>query len=326
LLWSSIPDDRLFGLAADGTLARDEALRAEVGRMLADPRADGFIDGFAGPWLGGDDFAAHQVEPTVAPTFDQALRDAMRQEQRLYFAEFLRGSTSFETFLDADFNFVNARLARHYGMDATGLGDALTRVVNTTDQRTGFLGLGATLTVTSAPGRSSPTQRGMWILEHLMCAKVPFGPIDTPDNIGQFDTDRVRQAIASIDGQPACLACHAQMDPLGKAMEAFDEIGAFRTQYADGTHVDTRAVLADGTHVDGEPALAAHLANAPGFLPCASRTALTYALGRDLGDADAPAVERILDAWTAGTPSLRALLEEIVVNDVFRTRRGEGTP
>ncbi|HEX3697887.1 MAG TPA: DUF1592 domain-containing protein [Polyangia bacterium] len=326
LLWSSMPDDRLFGLAADGTLARDEVLRAEVGRMIVDPRADGFIAGFAGPWLGDDDLAEHPIDPSTTSMFDPALIVAMSQELRLYFAEFLRGRASFATFLDADVNFVNARLARHYGMDATGLGDALRRIVDTGDQRAGFLGLGAMLTVTSARGRSSPTERGKWILEHLLCVKVPFGPPDTPDSIGAFDSEPLRQLIASIDGQPACGACHRPMDSVGQALEGFDQIGAFRTQYPDGRPVDTQAVLPDGTRVDSEPALAAHLADDPNFLPCVSRTALTYALGRDLGDLDRPALTRILDGWTAGTPTLRGLLEEIIVNDVFRTRRREGAP
>jgi hypothetical protein len=326
LLWSSMPDARLFTLAADGTLASDATLRAEVGRMLADDRADGFIEGFAGPWLGGDEFATHQIEPAAAPDWDEALRSAMSQEWHLYVGEFLRADLDFTTFLDADFNFVNARLARHYGMDTAGLGDVPTRVVDTADHRAGFLGLGATLTATSVSTRSSPTSRGRWILDRLLCTTVPYGPIDTPDYIKSQITGTERALFDSIEGQQTCAGCHKEMDSVGMALEEFDQTGAFRTQYADGTPVDARGARPDGTPVDGERALAAGLDADPRLLPCLSRTALSYALNRELGAMDEGTVSQILGAWRSATPTLRALLETIVVNDTFRFRRGEGGP
>jgi len=249
----------------------------------------------------------------------------MEDELRLSFTEVLRGDAPFASFLTADVNYVNARLAAHYGMDATGLGDAPTRVVDTTDHRAGFLGLGAFLTVTSAPGRSSPTERGKWILAHLLCDDVPFGPIDTPDNIAAVDGDREKALFASIPTQPSCEGCHRNMDPLGEALEAFDEIGAYRTTYRDGTPVTTAATLVDGTQVDGEPALAAYLADGRSrFSTCVARTALEYALGRDLVDADEPTRIGLEAAWSATSDPLRALLAEIVAAGAFRLRRGEG--
>jgi hypothetical protein len=321
LLWSSMPDDRLFALAADGTLAQDAVISGEIVRMIADPRADGFVEGFAMQWLHEQDLDLFQ--DLANASWDASLRAAMAQELRLYLGEFLRNPLDFSTFVDADVNFVNAPLARLYGMDATGLGDDLVRVVDTTDHRVGLLGLGAFLTMTSQSTRSSPTARGQWIQLRLLCAPRQETPFDTPDVISNTLTTPGRQLVDSIEAEPGCASCHVATDEPGVALEEFDQIGAYRTHYADGTPVDAHGALPDGTPVDGELALARGLATDGALLPCVARELLSYALGRDLGDADKPIVDDVVGAWTTAQPTIARLLAAVVANDAFRTRRGE---
>jgi hypothetical protein len=213
-----------------------------------------------------------------------------------------------------------------YGFPSTGLGAALTRVVTTTDQRKGYLGLAATLTATSPSTRTSPTARGQWILGRLLCLPPPAPPTSTPDVISTTETETGTALAASIRGQSAsCAACHLSMDDLGLALEPFDQLGTFRTEYSDGTPVDGKGALTDGTPVVGEPALADALAADPRFLACAARQTLRYALDRELDDADEARLPAFVAAWTHGVPTLRALLEQVVLDDAFRSRRAEGS-
>jgi hypothetical protein len=327
LLWSSMPDDQLFSLAADGTLTQVAVLTAEVDRMLADPRADGFVDGFAAQWLDAADLATIQFDPAADLPIDADLRAAMATEQRLYFGDFLHGDLDFATFLDADFNYVNARLARHYGMSTTGLGDASVRVVDTTDHRKGFLGTAGFLMVTSEYGRTSPTARGDFILRRMFCAAPPPIPPGTPDTLGQMP-ETGRQVVEATLAQTSCAACHTTMDEMGLTLEEFDQVGAYRTQYADGTPItpaDTAGTLRDGTPAADERALADGLAVDPDFLACVSQKVMSYAVNRTLGAADAPYANQILTQWKGDGATMRALLKAIVVNDTFRFRRG-GAP
>jgi hypothetical protein len=323
LLWSSMPDDHLRQSAASGQLLTDTGLASEVDRMLADGRSDGFVEGFAAEWLEFAREATVPLDPVLDAALDQATRDAMGQELRLYAGAFVQEDRDFTTFPSADVNFVNDALARLYGLPAPGSGASLTRVTNAQDARAGFLGLGGFLTGTSVAGRSSPTERGRWILQRLLCTEVPPPPGGTPDFISPGQPMTGRALVDSIHAQPACSGCHDPMDGIGVALEAFDEIGRPRTKYADGTAVDTRGQLA-GMAVDGEPALAAAVGRDPRLLSCASRKLMSFAVNRTLGDADAPYADQILKGWTGGTPTLRGLIKQIVVNDTFKLRRGEG--
>jgi Protein of unknown function (DUF1588)/Protein of unknown function (DUF1585) len=196
-------------------------------------------------------------------------------------------------------------------------------IANTSDARAGYLGLGGFLTLTSVAGRSSPTERGQWILRHLLCTSIQAPPPNTPDFIATEQKETGRALVDSIHAQAACAGCHDPMDKMGVALEAFDEMGRFRTTYPDGTPVDSEGAYA-GQPIDGERALAAAAGQDPRFLACASRQLLSFAVNRTLGDADAPFTGQILTRWQRNTPTLRALLKAIVTNDAFKLRRGEG--
>jgi hypothetical protein len=328
-LWSTMPDDELFGVADTGALTKPAVLLSQLDRMLDDPRSQAFVESFAGQWLGVRDLVAHQVEPTAFPDWDEALRAAMAEEMKLYFTAFLSETRPFDRFPNTDLNFVNARLARHYGMDATGLGAVPVQVTNTRDARKGYVGLAGILTATSFSYRTDPRTRARWILSSLLCTPEPFPPDSHPgpSPASVMSAMTVREQIDDIvaSGQ-TCATCHDVFEPLGLALENFDAIGRFRVQDDRGVPIVTPGSLADGARILDEPGLADSIAGDPRFVDCASKKALTYALGRDLGASDDPHLENIRDAWNGQGRTLRALLEDIVVNDTFRFRRGEVMP
>jgi len=323
-----MPDDALFGLAQTGELSKPEVLLAQLHRMLDDPRSGTFVESFAGQWLGRQDLLAHAVEPTAFPEWDESLRAAMADELSLYFTSFLREERPFDQFPNTDMNFVNARLAKHYGMDATGLGDVPVRVTNPRDARKGYLGLAGILTAKSFSDRTDPRGRARWILFDLLCAAEPF----PPDHFGPFppavmDATTLRAEVdAIVTSGKTCAACHDVFEPLGLALETFDAIGRARVQDDKGTPIAGPGELADGTPISDEPGLADQIAGDPRFLDCASKKAIVYALGRELGVSDDPHLQNIRTGWKQRGGTLRALLEQIVVNDTFRFRRGEVGP
>jgi Protein of unknown function (DUF1592)/Protein of unknown function (DUF1588)/Protein of unknown function (DUF1587)/Protein of unknown function (DUF1595)/Protein of unknown function (DUF1585) len=327
-LWSSMPDDVLFALAASGELSKPSVLVSQVDRMLSDARSDAFVESFAGQWLGIRDLQSHQVEPTTFPEWDPTLRDAMENEMTLYFASFLHGERPFDQFLDADVNFVNARLATFYGMDATGLGAAAVPVQDTIDARKGYLGLGGFLTLTSFSYRTDPRTRARAI-ERLLCTTIPVpgshGLTPFPPAVMNATTAR-EQIDAIVTSGPSCKACHDGFEPLGLALEEFDGIGRQRTVDEHGAAVASGGMLADGTKVPNEADLADTLALNPSFLDCATNKSLGYALGRTIVESDTPYLERLRTAWGMRGNKLPALLEQIVVSDTFRFRRGENVP
>ena len=327
-LWSSMPDDVLFALAASGELSKPSVLVSQLDRMLADARSAAFVESFAGQWLGIRALISHQVEPTAFPEWDPALRDAMANEMTLYFASFLRGERPFDQFLDADVNFVNARLATFYGMDATGLGDAAVPVEDTSDARKGYLGLAGFLTFTSYSYRTDPRSRARAI-ERLLCTTIllpashglaPFPPAVMNAMTASQELDAI------VTSGAACSACHDSFEPLGLALEEFDAIGRHRTVDGLGAAVASGGRLADGTRIPREADLADTLAMNPSFLDCATNKSLGYALGRTIVESDKPYLARLRAAWGVRGNKLAALLEQIVVSDTFRFRRGENVP
>lgn len=327
LLWSSLPDAELFRLAADGSLIRSEVLTQQLSRMLADPRAQAFVDNFAGQWLGMRTLAQHEVLSEVYPDFDPPLRAAMLAELRAYIAEFLFEDRPLDDFLRADLHFVDKRLAAHYGIAAPA-GSGMTRTEQRIGERRGFVGLASFLTLSSFAQRTSPTLRAKWILEQLLCSPVPPPPANViPALEGERPgeaaaIDNVRERLEQHRKNPACAGCHNLMDPLGLALESFDGIGKSRTQYDSGDAVDTHAMLPDGTPIDGPVALAGVLADDPRFLRCVTQKLLTYTLGRTL-DEEPALVDSTLQAFRErGT--LRALLEVVVTSSAFRAQPNSG--
>ncbi|MEY4576390.1 MAG: hypothetical protein RL701_1093 [Pseudomonadota bacterium] len=331
LVWSTLPDQRLFDLAKDNTLADDATLDKELDRMLADPRAENFSSSFAGQWLGLRDLKSHQVEPTVFPQWNEALRTAMIREGQLYFDEFLHGRRSIDEFFTAPVNFVDAELAKLYGIGApSGTGPAQ-RVTNATKERQGFLGLASFLTMTSFSYRTAPTLRGKWVLENLLCEGVAPPPADVPKldeaaSGGDLSQLNVRERLAEHRKNPACAGCHTVLDPIGLGLENFDAIGEHRSEYSQGDPVDASGMLPNGGSFNGLIELAGILARDTRLQDCASEKLMTYALSRELVASDGVYLAELRAAWPQTDKSLLSLLRLVVHSDPFQQRRGEVVP
>jgi Protein of unknown function (DUF1592)/Protein of unknown function (DUF1588)/Protein of unknown function (DUF1587)/Protein of unknown function (DUF1595)/Protein of unknown function (DUF1585) len=323
-LWSSMPDDALFQKAAANQLSSPEALKAEVTRMLEDDRSQSLATNFAARWFGSKRLSEHVASSTLFPSYSPALATAMQREMELYFSEFLYQDRPYAEFLTADLNFVDSTLASFYGVPAPAQ-PGMQRVVNTADQRVGLLGLAGFLTHTSRETRSSPIIRGVWILDAVLCTPlvVPPGLVVTPleePKEGDAPTT-VRAQMEAHRTSVACSGCHNLIDPIGLSLENFDAIGRYRSLYENGLEIDTAGTMPDGQTVDGLPSLAKALSSSSKFLPCAATKLGTYALGAHLSDTDR---DQIVARWTAGTPTLRNLILEIVTHEAFTSRRAEG--
>jgi hypothetical protein len=324
LLWSSLPDDALFALAASDGLSNPDTLAAQVTRMLGDARASGFVANFFGQWLGFrvlDGPTLDRVTPDWAP----ALQTSMATEAHLFVADFMSRDQGIGDLLTADVNFVDPYLGNLYSLPTVVPADMFTRIVDTTDAREGYLGLAALLTLTSNPSSTSPSHRGRWIVQKLLCAPVPAPPGNHP---AAPTSGTPREQLQERQDMAACAACHALFEPVGIGLENFDEIGRLRASYADDptTIIDDHGAMPDGTPYEGLRGLAALLAQEPAFVSCARREVLAYALGRPLTDADAPEVAALDARWAQAGLTMRGLLGAIVVDDLFRTRRAEDTP
>ncbi|MCI0343421.1 MAG: DUF1592 domain-containing protein, partial [Planctomycetales bacterium] len=322
-LWSSLPDDALIEEAAKETLHRPARLCAQALRMLRDPRASALAEGFASQWLGIRRLSEAAPDPREFPDYDPPLRDALRAETEMLFEAVLREDLPVWTLVDADFTFVNERLARHYGIPGVR-GDRMRRVRVPEGRRAGVLAHASVLTATSTPTRTSPVKRGKWILEALLDSPPPAPPpgldnLDPPAPGAPPATLRARLEQHRRKGD--CASCHARIDPLGFALEGFDAVGRARERDG-GAPVDARGTLPDGRTLAGLAGLRDHLRGNPLFLRSLSRNLLVYALGRGLGPADEPAVARLVAAATAD-PRLSRIVAEIVALPAFRERRGE---
>ena len=298
-LWSSIPDDELLDAASRGTLTNSASFERQVRRMLADPKAQSLIDNFAGQWLQLRNLKNKQPNSHEFPDFDDNLRQALLTETELFFASIIREDRSVLDLMNADYTFVNERLAKHYGMSNV-YGSHFRRVTLPDDTRRGLLGKGAVLMVTSHPHRTSPVIRGKWVLENILGAPPPPPPDVVPPFQEETEAARpksVRERLEAHRRNPACAGCHRMIDPAGLALENFDAIGAWRTRDGGtrGTLVDASGQLVDGTKVDGVVALRQALLREPDiFVSTVTEKLMTYALGRGLTASDMPAVRAIV--------------------------------
>ena len=325
-LWSSMPDNDLFRAAVRGELRSPEQVVAQARRMLRDPKAVALARNFGGQWLGLRGLDEIDPDPQRFPTFDAALRGAMRQETEFFFEHVVREDRSILEFLDADYTFVNERLARHY--EISGItGEAFQKVSLDPRQRGGLLGHASILTVTSNPTRTSPVKRGKWILENLFAAPPPEPPANVPEladgKSGQL-TGTLRQRMEQHRADPACATCHKLMDPIGFGLENYDAIGAWRTRDGDAA-VDASGELPDGRGFQGPGELRSLLAQRKDdFRRCFIEKMLTYGLGRGLEYYDACAVERIAAASAAADDRISVMIAEIVSSPAFRQIESEG--
>jgi Protein of unknown function (DUF1588)/Protein of unknown function (DUF1592)/Protein of unknown function (DUF1585) len=324
-VWSSMPDDTLFDLADSGELLQAATLREQLDRLLESERSSEFVAGFGGQWLGLRGLQSHQIDATVFPDWNDDLRDAMVQEGLAYFTEFIdRGMDEFFT---ADVNFVDAKLAKLYGLRGTY--GTVTRVEEQGDQRRGFLGLASFLTLTSFAHRTAPTLRGKWVLENLLCEQIAPPPPnvpelnDEPEGQDKPQSVNVRERLAAHRENPQCAACHTILDPIGLGLENFDAIGRYRSEYAPGDPIDASGLLPDGRTFSGITELSGLLANDTRLPECASQKLMTYALSRKLLPGDQPFLDGVRDDWRSDGMTLRALLERIVLSDPFRMRAGD---
>jgi hypothetical protein len=331
--WSSMPDQTLFDLANQGLLI-DANLAPQVDRMLADPKGANFTTSFAGQWLGARDMQAHQVEPTAFPNFDEPLRAAFVTEELMYFDQFLTGTLPMTQFFTNTNNFVNTRLATHYGF-GTPTGTTYQMVTDGSPNRIGFLGLGSFLTFTSYSYRTAPTLRGKWILLNLLCQAIPSPPpgVPTLDGTAQptdpsAQQEDVRARLTAHRAAAFCAACHAQFDPIGYGLENFDPVGAYRTKYSatSTTTIDASGMLPTGQTFSSLPQLAMVLSQGlqlEQLTDCASRKMMTYALARELTLADVPYLNQVQMQWSTQGYGLKDLMKDVVTNDTFKFRRGE---
>ena len=321
-LWSSAPDDELLEVAARGTLRDPQVLERQTRRMLNDPRSDSLVDNFAGQWLHLRNVSIVQPTPSEFPDFDDNLRQAFRRETELFVESIIREDRSVIDLLDADYTFVNERLARHYAIPNV-YGDRFRRIRITDEHRRGLLGHGSVLTVTSYPNRTSPVLRGKWILDNILGSPPPPPPPDVPDleeNVpGQLLA--MRERMEQHRKNPVCASCHARMDPWGLAMENFDATGRWRA--SEGTTIiDASASLQDGTTFVGPAGVRELLlSRREEFVTTVTSKLLTFALGRGIEHYDAPTIRATLRESEDREYSFSSLLTGIIKSVPFQMRR-----
>jgi hypothetical protein len=297
-LWSSIPDDELLNSAEDGNLKDRAIFERQVRRMLSDPRSKTLVTNFASQWLYLRNLGSKTPDPKLFPEFDDNLRQAFQEETGLFLESMLREDQSVLRLLDANYTFLNERLARHYGIPNV-YGSHFRRVTlgPEFDARRGLLGQGSLLTVNSYANRTSVVLRGKWLLENLLGAPPPPPPPNVP-SLEDSGTDGkplpLRQLMEKHRNNAGCASCHAAIDPLGFALENFDAIGRWRTSDA-GTPVDSRGVLPDGTQLEGPSGLRDVLLSRPEeFVSVFAEKMLVYALGRRVEYYDFPVIRKIV--------------------------------
>ncbi|HEY1899457.1 MAG TPA: DUF1592 domain-containing protein [Steroidobacteraceae bacterium] len=331
-LWSSIPDDELLRLGSSGELGKDDVLRAQVRRMMADPRATALTTNFADQWLGLRALATHEPVVEEFPDFDDNLRQAFRRETEMFFASMVNENHSVLDLLTARYTFVNERLAKFYGIPEIR-GSYFRRIDLDDSQsaRFGLLGKGAILTITAQPGRTSPVVRGNWVLKTLLGTAAPDPPAAVPalkphpvDAAGNASPPSLREQMEQHHVNPVCASCHKIMEPVGFALEPFDAVGHWRT--LDGNHpIDARSQLYDGTPVDGPGGVRAFLLrHQDQYLRNVTQVLMTYALGRGIEYDDMPMVRSVLRTASHDDYRFKSLIEAIVMSDLFRMNEAQG--
>ena len=324
-LWSSIPDEKLLDLAAAGRLREPGVFAAQAQRMIGDERADALVENFTGQWLQLRNLEA-KVSPDLLlfPDFDDNTRKGFRKETELFFGYILREDRSTLELLNADYTFLDERLARNYGIKGV-YGPQFRRVKLTDPNRRGLLGQGSVLSMTSVATRTSPVFRGKYVLTTFLNTPPPPAPPNVPtleeSNKAAAAPKTVRAQLELHRKNQPCAGCHRVIDPPGFALENFNSVGQWRDKDADGAPLDVAGTLADGTQVSGPVALREAILSRPdAFVTVVTEKMLTYALGRGLEPSDMPVVRRIVKKAAQNDYRLSSIVMGIVESTPFQMR------
>ncbi|HXG87374.1 MAG TPA: DUF1592 domain-containing protein [Vicinamibacterales bacterium] len=324
-IWGMPPDKELLTVAQQGKLSEPLTLERQTKRMIADPRSDALGSRFASQWLRLQDVDKVKPDPNFYPNFDDNLAAMMRKETEMFFSSLVRDNRSLLDLINADFTFINERLARHYGIPGVA-GDQFRRVQYTDDRRRGLLGQGTMLVQTSMANRTSPVLRGKWVMEVLLGTPPPPPPPDVPDLEAAGDAKEgrmltTRQRMEIHRSNPTCNSCHRFMDPIGLALDNFDVTGKWRAREY-GSPLDTKGDFYDGTPVASPAELVSALMKRPTpLVRTFTENLMAYALGRRVEHFDQPTVRAIAKAAKAQDYKMSSFILGVVKSDAFRMKR-----
>lgn len=325
-LWAAPPDAELSTLADEGRLREGEVLRAQVKRLLADPRSRALFDGFGAQWLRLGELESQVFDPDMFPQMNAGMRSAMTAEARLFFESIVRENGSVARFVDSDYTFLNATLAPLYGLEGTVTGTGMRRVTLADRNRGGILGMPATLATTSFPNRTSPVRRGVWVLEQVLGERVPPPPPNVPELEEQDQEDiaglTLRQRTELHQSDPTCANCHKVLDPIGFGLENFDAIGRWREIDAAGVAIDSEGELPGGKRFASPGELKSLVAEREADLARnLTEKMLAYALCRQLEGYDEIVVDQLMEKIAEDGYRMQTLVTEIVTSYLFTRRR-----
>jgi hypothetical protein len=326
LLWATMPDAELSALADRGKLHEPAVLKAQVKRLLDDPRSRALFDGFGAQWLGLGSLEGKTFDTAKFPQMSEAMRAAMYEEPRLFFESVVRENRSVVDFVDCDYTFLNGTLAELYGLEKKVSGPKWRRVKLTDANRGGILGMPGVLAVTSLPDRTSPVKRGVWVLEQVLGQHVPPPPPNVPTLEKQdkqaVTTMTLRQRTELHRKDPTCANCHKVLDPIGFGLENFDAIGRWRVQDDGGGAIDAAGELPDGKHFTSPKELKSMIASRKEELARnVTEKLLAYALCRQLEGYDEIVVDHLMETLAKDGYRMQTLITEIVTSYPFTHRR-----
>jgi hypothetical protein len=322
-LWSSTPDDELLARAKEGKLTNPAELEKEVDRMLADPKSRRLADTFMTQWMQLGKLKLLVADKKLFPSYSNQLKEDLRKEATSFFNDLIVNDRSFVNYLNANYVFVNDRLAKHYGIEGVE-GSNFRRVVVTDGHRGGLVGMGSVLMLTSNPTRTSPTKRGRWILDQVLGEPPPPPPpgldVFKPNSLKNVKLT-MREQMELHRSNPSCANCHARMDPLGLSLENYDALGQWRDK-EEGEPVDASGELPDGTKFTGPKELRnLLLGQKEKFVRSFTEKMLTFALGRGTTLADQCHIDAIYDRGSKNDFKMSSIIKGIVTSEAFRSRR-----
>jgi hypothetical protein len=325
-LWATMPDAELTRLADEGKLHEPAELKGQVKRLLADPRSRALFDGFGAQWLGLVELSHKTFDLAKFPQMNGELRKAMREEARLFFDSIVRENRSVVDFVQSDYTFLNDTLAKLYGMESSVTGPEMRRVKLSNPNRGGILGMPAVLATTSFPNRTSPVNRGVWVLEQVLGELVPPAPPNVPA-LEKQDKKRIanltlRQRTELHRTNAVCANCHKILDPIGFGLENFDAIGRWRDKDDTGGAIDAAGELPGGKRFTSPKELKSLIAARSNDLGRnLTEKLLAYALGRKLEGYDEIVVDRLMQTIAQDGYRMQTIVSEIVMSYPFVNRR-----